>query len=154
MKDFIQEMKFERLGVFAYSKEGGHAAAALPHQVRRSPEGRRDRLMALQQNIALESNRAMIGSVLEVLVEERGGRELQRKDLQGCPGNDDSVLSPRGSALPGDFAWVKINKMPLITILRFALPEVYMNLPNKLTLGRVILVPVVFLYMTTGPRSP
>ncbi len=128
LKDFIQEMKFERLGVFAYSKEEGTAAAALPHQVRREVrEGRRDRLMALQQNIALESNRAMIGSVLEVLVEERlADGSYSGRTYRDAPEIDDSVLfTAEVPLLPGDFAWVKITDAFDYDLTGFALPEVY-----------------------------
>ncbi len=67
---FLDEIKLDRVGVFAYSKEEDTPAAnfdgQLPEEVK---EERRDRLMALQQGISLEKNKAKIGTRLEVLCE-------------------------------------------------------------------------------------
>lgn len=68
--DFVKEIRFERMGVFAYSQEEDTPAAdfegQLPQQIK---EERRDRLMALQQEISLARNREKLGSVVEVLAE-------------------------------------------------------------------------------------
>ncbi|HSB69970.1 MAG TPA: 30S ribosomal protein S12 methylthiotransferase RimO [Candidatus Methylomirabilis sp.] len=67
---FVQEMRFDRVGVFCYSDEEGTAAAALhPKVSRRVAEARRSRLMAVQARIAEEKGRALVGSVQEVLVD-------------------------------------------------------------------------------------
>lgn len=68
--DFVSEIKFDRMGVFAYSKEEDTPAANFADQVEDSiKEERRDKLMELGQAISLEKNRAKIGSVIEVLCE-------------------------------------------------------------------------------------
>lgn len=68
--DFVSDIKFDRMGVFAYSKEEDTPAAGFADQVEDSiKEERRDRLMELGQAISLEKNRAKIGSVIEVLCE-------------------------------------------------------------------------------------
>ncbi len=69
--DFVRETRFERLGVFAYSKEEGTPAAELPNQV--SPalaEKRRGALLELQKSISLENNRALVGKETDVIVDE------------------------------------------------------------------------------------
>ena len=67
---FVEEMRFDRMGVFRYSDEEGTAAAALgPKVSRRVAEARRARLMALQARIAEEKGLALVGSVQEVLVD-------------------------------------------------------------------------------------
>jgi ribosomal protein S12 methylthiotransferase len=67
---FVEQQRFDRLGAFIYSAEEGTRAATFPAQVPVSvKEGRRRRLMELQQVIAFEKNAAEIGRVVEVLVE-------------------------------------------------------------------------------------
>lgn len=68
--DFVKSVKFDRMGVFAYSREEDTAAADFSGQIDEEiKEERLDILMTLQQEISLELNRAKIGSVLEVIVE-------------------------------------------------------------------------------------
>ena len=63
-------MRFERLGVFAYSQEEGTPAAQMPDQVPEEvKERRRDEIMQLQQQIAFEKAREQIGRRLSVMVE-------------------------------------------------------------------------------------
>jgi len=72
--EFVRETRFENLGVFAYSREEGTKAAALPAQVSERVKGRRrDILMGEQAAISFEINRARIGAVEEVLLEEKSG---------------------------------------------------------------------------------
>lgn len=68
--NFIKDIRFDRLGVFAYSAEENTAAANFEGQLdEETKQERLDRLMTLQQQISLEKNREKIGSVLEVLTE-------------------------------------------------------------------------------------
>ncbi|MDD6734760.1 MAG: 30S ribosomal protein S12 methylthiotransferase RimO [Clostridiales bacterium] len=68
--NFLKEIKLDRVGVFAYSKEENTPAADFDGQIDDSvKEERRGRLMELQQGISLEKNRRKIGSVTEVLCE-------------------------------------------------------------------------------------
>ncbi len=67
---FVEEMRFDRVGVFCYSDEQGTPASRLgPKLSRRVAESRRARLMAVQARIAEEKGRAMIGSVQTVMVD-------------------------------------------------------------------------------------
>lgn len=71
--DFIQEMRFDRVGAFRFSFEPGTPSEALgdpiPPEVK---EERWQRLMELQQSISLEKNQALVGKTLEVLIEGQG----------------------------------------------------------------------------------
>jgi ribosomal protein S12 methylthiotransferase len=70
LADFVAEQKFERLGVFTYSLEPDTPAAKLPeHLPEEVKNERRERLMAVQQEIAFEWNDAQIGRPLDVLVD-------------------------------------------------------------------------------------
>ncbi len=69
--EFVDEQKFERLGVFTYSYEGDTPAARLPDHVPEEVKNeRRDRLMAVQQEIAFDYNERQIGTRREVLLDE------------------------------------------------------------------------------------
>lgn len=69
--DFIEETRFDRVGVFTYSQEDGTPAGSFDEQVDEDiKEARRDKLMQLQQKISLEKNQAWLGKELEVLIDE------------------------------------------------------------------------------------
>ena len=66
---FIEEIKFDHLGAFKYSKEEGTASYSFPHQVRESTKQRRlESLMELQQKISYEQNKKHIGEIMTGLV--------------------------------------------------------------------------------------
>lgn len=69
--DFVQKVKFDRLGVFVYSKEEGTKAYSLPKQVSSKIKQQRfDTVMLAQQKIAEEVNKKFLGKELEVLIDE------------------------------------------------------------------------------------
>jgi len=73
--DFINEIKFDHLGVFTYSKEEGTSAADLKRQIpEQEKERRRETVMNEQAEISLAINKTLIGSVQEVLMEEKTDR--------------------------------------------------------------------------------
>lgn len=68
--DFVREVRFERLGVFTYSKEEGTPAAKLKPQVpQKVKKLRRDRIMQIQQEIAFAQAEARVGSRMMVQIE-------------------------------------------------------------------------------------
>ncbi len=72
LKEFIEEMKFERLGVFAYSREEDTPAYDLDGQVEEEEKQRRQEiLMLVQSEVSQEQNESRIGSTVRVLVEDR-----------------------------------------------------------------------------------
>lgn len=75
LKTFIKEERFERLGVFRYSRESGTAAAKLGDQVgERIKDQRFHELMRLQRAISAKSLKKMVGKIIQVLAEGRIGR--------------------------------------------------------------------------------
>ncbi|MGI6748838.1 MAG: 30S ribosomal protein S12 methylthiotransferase RimO [Anaerovoracaceae bacterium] len=109
--DFIEKEKFERLGVFAYSKEEGTPAAKMKKQVREEIKIRRaEIIMEKQLKISLHSNENKIGSTLEVLVEEvEGDGNYVGRSRYDAPEIDNSVLFTSSKKLkPGDIVNVKI----------------------------------------------
>ena len=101
---FIEETRFERLGVFRYSKEDGTRAAKREgHLPSRTKEARWKRAMALQRRIALEQSAAAVGRKIRVLVEAPG---LARSEAD-APEVDARVFVPE--SLPvGQFAEVTV----------------------------------------------
>lgn len=71
MVDFVQEARFERLGVFTYSLEPDTPAAKLPnHLPVEIKNARRDRLMEVQQGVAFEWCKSQIGRAMEVMIDK------------------------------------------------------------------------------------
>jgi ribosomal protein S12 methylthiotransferase len=78
--DFICETKFERLGVFAYSREDGTRAGAMTGQIPdRVKQQRRKLAMAEQHKIAVQVSESFVGRTLKVLVEGRANEEQLRQ---------------------------------------------------------------------------
>ncbi len=76
LKQGVADLQFDRLGVFAYSREEGTPAYSLPNQVpERVKEKRRDEIMLLQQGISLARNKTRVGRVYSVVIEEKGEEE-------------------------------------------------------------------------------
>ena len=70
MKEFVWQMRFERLGVFTYSQEEDTPAAEMEDQIPEEiKEERRDIIMAMQQEIAFENNESRIGEEMDVMIE-------------------------------------------------------------------------------------
>jgi ribosomal protein S12 methylthiotransferase len=118
---FVEEQRFERLGVFEYSREEGTAAAEmdgqLPAEVKRE---RFERVMELQRPIAAAHQRALVGRRLEVLVEgasEESEHHLAGRHAQQAPEidgltylNEIAIPGDEGAAVyPGDIATVEIT---------------------------------------------
>ena len=74
--EFLEEQRFDRVGIFEYSLEEGTAAGIMPDQITRKVKTkRRGDAMKLQQSISLTKNRHFVGKSLEVLVEGTGELE-------------------------------------------------------------------------------
>jgi ribosomal protein S12 methylthiotransferase len=111
---FVEEARFDHLGVFTYSHEEGTPAHAADDDVPQSlKEERRNRLMELQQRIVVQKNEARIGTIAEVLVE--GAHPETEHLLVGrastpAPDVDGQVLLNDGYAEPGTFARVLMSE--------------------------------------------
>ena len=112
LMDFVEEQRFQRLGVFAYSQEEGTVAGdredQIPEEIKLS---RLDQIMRMQLEISYQHNQELVGSVLEVLVEDREeeGSYVGRSRYD-APEIDNSVIFTSPVAhKPGDFVKVYIN---------------------------------------------
>lgn len=111
--DFVASARFDRLGVFAYSREEGTKAAKMSgHISEKVKQQRLRKIMRLQQRIALENNQKLIGQDLTILIEGRDqqGFYLGRSQYD-APEIDNQVLVHSELKLhPGTFVKVKITK--------------------------------------------
>ncbi len=111
---FVEEARFDHLGVFTYSHEEGTSAHGLVDDVPDRLKGdRRDRIMEVQQRIAFEKNEARLGATVEVLVEgahpETEHLLVGRASTQ-APDVDGQILLNDGHADPGTFARVQLTE--------------------------------------------
>ena len=110
--EFIEEMRFERLGAFAYSKEEGTPAAKMKPQVRKEAKmSRKDAVMLAQLGVSRMQNAKKIGQTLEVLVEgEDAGGAFFGRSRYDAPEIDNSVIfTSEKNCKPGDIVNVKIT---------------------------------------------
>lgn len=109
---FVEEIRFARLGVFAYSREENTPAGEMENQIPQEiKEQRRDAIMRRQLDISLEMNREKIGKTLVVMVEEKDedGSYIGRTEYD-APEIDNSVIFTSDRDLkPGDMVKVLIQ---------------------------------------------
>ena len=107
--DFLAEIRFDRVGVFAYSAEDGTPAALLPDPVPRAIKAERhERLMTQQQQISLEINQAQVGRTLDILVEGQGDGLSVGRSYRDAPEIDGLVLLSSDIAV-GEMVPARIN---------------------------------------------
>ena len=113
LMDFVDEMAFDRLGVFTYSAEDGTPAAQMPDQVEESvKEARRAELMELQQEIAFDQAEQMIGREVLVMIEGKVADEnaYVGRTYKDAPNVDGLIfVNTDTELLSGDFAKVRVT---------------------------------------------
>tara|TARA_Y100000590_G_scaffold406649_1_gene496183 strand:- start:4316 stop:5599 length:1284 start_codon:yes stop_codon:yes gene_type:complete len=109
LRDFVQEIRFERLGIFTYSEEEGTLAAGLEDNVPRNiKDDRLNELQDIQLDISAEKNKNLIGKTLKVVVDKAGdsisvGRtEFDSPDI-------DNIVQINKALKKGDFCEVSIE---------------------------------------------
>ena len=113
LMEFVDEMEFERLGVFAYSPEENTPAASMPDQIPEEiKEERRDAILELQQEIAFDKAADMVGRTLYAMIEGKVADEpaYVARTYAESPDIDGYVFVNTGEMLmSGDFVKVKIT---------------------------------------------
>ena len=96
--EFVREVRFERLGVFAYSEEEGtYSAEQLRDDVPEAVKQERvERIMALQNEISLENNRRRVGRTERVIIDSRQGAFYVGRTQYDSPEVDQEILIPVG----------------------------------------------------------
>ena len=110
---FVRKMKFDRLGVFTYSREEGTPAEKLRPQVHPSTKKRRQKeLMLTQQEIAFRNARKMKGQVLDVLIEGKLADEdvYVGRTYKDMPGVDSNIfIETKRDLLTGEFVRARVT---------------------------------------------
>lgn len=110
---FVDDMEFDRLGVFTYSPEEGTPAAGFEDQIDENiKEDRRDEVMTLQQEIAFDKAQDMIGEELLVMIEGKIPDEnaYVGRTYMDSPGIDGNIfITTDEQLMSGDFCKVKVT---------------------------------------------
>lgn len=113
LMEFVDEMEFDRLGVFTYSPEEDTKAADMPDQIPEdTKEERQEELMELQQEIAFDQAEAMIGREVLVMVEGKVVDEdaYVGRTYRDAPNVDGLIfIHTQEELVSGDFARVKVT---------------------------------------------
>ena len=110
---FVNEMEFDRLGVFTYSREENTPAAVMPNQIDEEvKEARRDEIMELQQAIAFEKAEDMVGQVLWCMIEGKVADEdvYVGRTYKDAPNVDGYIfVQTTATLMTGDFVKVQVT---------------------------------------------
>lgn len=113
LMDFVDEMEFDRLGVFTYSPEEDTPAAQMPEQIQEDVKAERQaELMEIQQDIVFEQAEEMIGRELLVMIEGKVADEnaYVGRTYRDAPNVDGLIfVNTDEEMMSGDFAKVKVT---------------------------------------------
>lgn len=125
LMDFIEEIRFERLGVFKYSREEGTPASKIKGHISEKVKNRRyDEIMRLQAAISLESNKELVGKRFKAVIDEIDGNTAIARlychapEIDGvviinrtnCGSNNSASTEKVESFASGDFVHVEITE--------------------------------------------
>lgn len=111
LKEFVKEMRFERMGAFAYCEEDDtYAAKNFKDEIPKDIKQRRlDEIMAIQEEISLEIHGQKVGKIMEVLVDREDEDYFIGRTQFDSPEVDPEVLIKKNfSLIPGNYYTVKI----------------------------------------------
>lgn len=111
--EFVDQMEFDRLGVFTYSPEEDTPAASMSEQIEEEvKEERKDEIMSLQQEIAFERAEKMVGRTLKVMIEGRLPEDnvYIGRTYMDAPNIDGYIfVNAEHEFMSGDFVTVKVT---------------------------------------------
>lgn len=112
LKMFLEEHRFDRVGVFSYSHEENTAAYALEDNIpQEEKEERAQEIMDVQQQISFEKNQDKIGKTFKVLVDKKeAGRYLGRTEYDSVEVDNEVILDSDGPLSIGDFVQARVVK--------------------------------------------
>ena len=112
VKEFLQEHRFDRVGIFSYSHEENTSAYDLVDDVPdEEKELRAQEIMEVQQEISLEKNQEKIGNTYKVIVDKKeSGRYLGRTEFDSVEVDNEVVINSSKRIAIGSFVNVKVTK--------------------------------------------
>ena len=110
LQSFVEETRFDRLGIFTYSEEEGTTGALLDDDIPRNvKDDRKNTLLEIQHDISLEKNESFIGKTLKVLI-DKNGKEVSVGRTEYDSPEIDNIVHIQNSAEPGTFVKVDIKR--------------------------------------------
>ena len=112
VKSFLQEHRFDRVGIFTYSHEEGTSAHDLVDDVPAEEKERRaQEIMEVQQEISYEKNQEKVGQVFKVIVDKKeAGKYLARTEFDSVEVDNEVIINADKKLPVGDFVNVRITK--------------------------------------------
>lgn len=111
LKSFLQEMQFDRVGVFTYSHEEGTTAFQLEDNISaKEKEKRAKEIMEVQQEISLKKNIEKIGKIFKVIIDKKeAGRYIGRTAFDSVEVDNEVIIKSKNKIEIGSFVNVKIT---------------------------------------------
>ncbi|MFN4284798.1 MAG: 30S ribosomal protein S12 methylthiotransferase RimO [Lacibacter sp.] len=112
MKAFLQQQRFDRVGIFTYSHEEGTSGYNLEDDVPADEkEARAQEVMAVQQEISYELNQQKVGRVFKTIIDKKeAGRYIGRTEFDSVEVDNEVIIQTNRTLTPGTFVPVRITK--------------------------------------------
>ncbi len=112
VKSFLEEVEFDRVGVFTYSHEEGTSGYALNDNLsQEEKEARAQDIMDTQIDISLAKNQEKIGKVFKVIIDKKeAGRYIGRTEFDSVEVDNEVIIPSKKKLVIGDFVQVKITR--------------------------------------------
>jgi ribosomal protein S12 methylthiotransferase len=112
LKMFLQQHRFDRVGIFSYSHEENTSAYELIDNIsQEEKEERAQEIMEVQQQISFEKNQQKVGREFKVLVDKKeAGRYLGRTEFDSVEVDNEVILNSDGKLKIGEFVQARIIK--------------------------------------------
>ncbi len=109
--NFVKDIKFDKMGCFAYSAEEDTPACSFENQIDEDVKKRRaEVLMDIQYSITEQANKSRVGSIYKVIVDEKNDDKYIGRSYLDSPEIDSGIFFTSDTELNiGDFVWVKIT---------------------------------------------
>jgi ribosomal protein S12 methylthiotransferase len=111
-KSFLEQHRFDRVGIFTYSHEEGTSGYELKDDVPAAEKERRaQEIMSVQQEISYELNQEKVGKVFKTIIDKKeAGRYLGRTEFDSVEVDNEVIIHADGKLPLGEFVNVKITK--------------------------------------------
>jgi len=110
LRDFVEEIRFDRLGVFTYSEEEGTPAADMDDDIpRETKDARKNEILEIQHDISLDKNEQFIGRTIRVVI-DKSGEEVSVGRSEFDSPEIDNIVHIKGHAETGTYHQVKVVK--------------------------------------------
>ena len=120
LKDFVKEVKFDHLGVFAFSNEEDTEAYSMDNQVdEKIAKAREKEIMQIQKRISLSLNKNRINEIHDVLIEDFDGNNYYGRSYLYAPDAEDGyfIIKSQKNLIIGEYVKVKINAVTAYDVL-------------------------------------